>query len=220
MKESDGMVVVVRNALVAHLWRLMPGWNIYRNWYLGHGAFVQKNPDVRKWVTAYFNETDSAVAMGNLFSATERLLRAALKAEGVQGDVLKDTLPNLLRFCTSPDQRFFNLITMCCDTRAIFWLNSHRIGIEHGDYSRDQRELDKSGWKPADPDQAYQEIITDRLLGAHGQLCQIFGRVDPDTGLFTKAWEPRQFANCRTRGHDAGGRLPDEAAQPEPAPST
>ena len=95
MKEPEKMVVAVRNPLVAHVWQLMPGRKIYKNWYLGQGAFVQKSPDVQKWVAAYINETDPAVAIGNLHSATERLLRAALKAEGVQGEVLTLTLPNL-----------------------------------------------------------------------------------------------------------------------------
>lgn len=63
--------VVVRNALVEDVWRLMPAWNVYRNWYLGEGRFVTKSPDIRRWVVAYVNETDAMVAMGNLFSATQ-----------------------------------------------------------------------------------------------------------------------------------------------------
>jgi hypothetical protein len=196
------------------VWRLMPGWNIYRNWYLGEGAFVQKSPDVRKWVMSYVNETDPAVAMGNLYSATERLLRASLKTEGVQDeDVLTDTLPNLLKFCTSAKQKFLNLTTMCCDPRAIFWLNSHRIGVEHGDYRRDLRELAKTGWTAQEPEKEYLKIITDRLIGPHWQLCQLFGRIAPETGLFTKEWQPREFKDCEHKRHDPNGRLPDETPQ-------
>jgi len=59
--------VVVRNALVEDVWRLMPAWNVYRSWYLGEGRFVTKSPDIRRRVVAFVNETDATVAMGNLF---------------------------------------------------------------------------------------------------------------------------------------------------------
>jgi hypothetical protein len=211
--------VVVRNPLVGHVWRLMPGWNIYRSWYLGQGAFVQENAEIRRFVVAYVNETDPAVAMGNLFSATERLLRAAMKVEGVQREVLAKTLPQLLRSCVSADQRFFNILGMCCDVRSIFRLNAIRVGIEHGDHERDLRELRQSGWNPPDPDKAYLEIIANRLLGPHQQVCGIFNRVDPETGLFSKQWEPRGFAQCPLPQHDKDGRLPDEEPEPTTTPA-
>jgi hypothetical protein len=196
----------VRNPLVGHVWRLMAGWKIYRNWFLGEGAFVRASPDVRRFVVAYLQEKDPVVAMGNLFSATERLLRAVLKAEGVQGEILVATLPRLLGFCTSADKRYFNLYGMCCDIRSIFSINSMRIGIEHGDYRRDKRELGQSGWNPPDPDSAYLEIIVHRMLACHQQVCAIFNQVDPETGLFLKNWEPREFAQCHTPLHDDKGR--------------
>lgn len=208
--------VVVRNPLVEHVWRLMPGWNVYRNWYLGQGAFVQNNPDVRRWVRAYMNETDPAVAMGNLFSATERLLRSALKVEGVDDELWNEmTLPSLLKFCVGAERGFFNLVSMCCDIRAVYRLNAIRVGMEHGNYARDQRELAQGGWKPQNPDEAYQEIIAQRLLSAHSQVCGIFNQVEPDTGRFLKNWKLRGFAQCETKGHDANGRTPDD--EPEPA---
>jgi hypothetical protein len=39
--------------------------------------------------------------------------------------------------------------------------------------------------------------------------------VDPETGLFLKNWEPREFAQCQTPLHDEKGRLPDEDFQAE-----
>ena len=46
-------LVVVRNPLVAHVWRLMPNWNIYRNWYLGQGSFVRRHSDLQGFVRSY-----------------------------------------------------------------------------------------------------------------------------------------------------------------------
>jgi hypothetical protein len=206
------MVVPVHNGLVGHVWRLMPDWNIYRHWYVGEGAFVQDNPDTRAFVTAFFHETHATVAMGNLCSATERLLRASLKAEGIQGKVLTATLPNVLRFCVSADQRFFNLLGMCCDIRSIFRINSMRKAAEHGAYHHDQRELFQSNWNPQDPDKDYLKIIEARLLGASSMVARIFDQVDPNTGLFLRRWEAREFAQCPLPSpkHDRDGRLPDE----------
>jgi hypothetical protein len=209
------LLPLVRNPLVGHVWRLMLDWSIYRNWYRGVGAFVVANPDARRFVDAYFREKDPVVAMGNLFSATERLLRAALKAEGVQGKILTATLPRLLTFCTSADCRYFNLPGMCCDMRSIFSINSIRIGIEHGDHRHDQRELGQAGWNPPDRDTAYQAIMLQRMLARHSQVCRIFDQVDPETGLFLRNWEPREFVHCQQPMHDQNGRLPEEEAQAE-----
>ena len=209
--------VVVRNPLVAHVWRLMPGWNVYRHWYLGVGAFVRKNPDLRGYVRSYVETQDASAAIANLFSATEMLLRRGMKTEGVRGPILNDTLPNLLGYCTSANQRFLNLPGMCCDPRSIFRLNVIRKGVEHGDYRYDQVELSRSGWNPADPDDPdphYLKIIDNRLLTPHLQLCGIFNQVDSETGHFIKMWEPRGFADCRTKFHDQNGRLTDEPASP------
>lgn len=203
--------VVVQNPLVEHIWRLMPEKSIYRNWYFGAGSFVKSNPDLRRFVTAYINETDPTVAMATLFSATERLLRASLKAEAVQGKILTATLPNLLKFCAAPEQRFFNLIGTCCDVRAIFRLNAIRIGVEHGDHQRDVRELRQAKWNPRHPDSEYLKIIVNRLLLPHQMICALFDEVDPETGLFAKTWQPRGYAQCDfPRLHDENGRIPDE----------
>ena len=211
------MEVVVRNALVADVWRLMPGWIVYRNWYLGEGRFVEKSPDIRRWVVAYVNETDATVAMGNLFSATERLLKAACKVEGVnEEDFEQLTLPHLLKLCVSADHRFFNLVGMCCDTRSIFRINAMRVGTEHGNHKRDKRELAMGNWSPADPDGEYLKIATLRLTVTHQAVCGIFNQVNPDTGRFAKAWQSRETADCEMfkKGlHDKDGRLPDEPTE-------
>lgn len=78
--DQDGNQIIlppVRNPLVGHVWRLMVGWKIYRNWHLGEGAFVRANADVRRFVTSYFQEKDPVIAMGNLFSGTDALAHAA-----------------------------------------------------------------------------------------------------------------------------------------------
>ena len=207
------MQVVVRNPLVAHVWRLMPNWNVYRNWYLGVGGFVRRNPDVQAYVRSYVETQDGSAAIANLFSATEMLLRRTMKTEGATGAILNDTLPNLLSYCTSRNQRFMNLPGMCCDPRSIFLLNTMRKGVEHGDYRHDQIELSRSGWNPtdpSDPDADYLKIIDDRLLSPHLQLCGIFNQVDPNTGHFARVWEPRGFSECTLGMHDANGRLNDE----------
>ena len=213
--------VVVRNPLVAHIWRLMPQMNVYRNWYLGNGAFVRKHPELRGYVRSYVETQDSGAAIANLFSATERLLKASMKAHGVKGPILQDTLPNLLTYCVSPKQKFLNLPSMCCDVRAIYRLNVARIGAEHGDYRHDITELRRSNWKPSDaedPDADYLKIRDHRLLAPHQQVCAIFDRVDAETGRFESRWEPRGFAQCKTKGHDASGRVTDDRELP-PAPS-
>jgi hypothetical protein len=208
------MTVVVRNPLVAHVWRLMPGWNVYRNWYLGRGAFVARRSDVRGFVKSYVETEDASAAIGSLFSATERLLRGALRAEGEKGAILNDTLPNLLGFCVSPKHKYLNLPGMCCDVRSVYHLNSSRIGAEHGDYRRDQIELSRSGWKPSDPedpDPDYLKIVDHRLLSPHLALCGIFNRIDPETGRFERVWEPHGFAQCETKLHtDKGELLPEQ----------
>jgi hypothetical protein len=79
--------VPVPNALVGHIYRLMPNWLLFRAWFLGQGAFVQENPDVRIYVDSYFHEAYPAVGLATLSSAVERLLRAALKKEGVTGSI-------------------------------------------------------------------------------------------------------------------------------------
>src|SRR5580692_11105150 len=173
--------VPVPNALVGHIYRLMPDWLLFRAWYLHQGDFVRNNPDVRIYVDSYFHEAHPAVAMATLCSAVERLLRAALKAEGVTGAVLEATLPSLLEYCVSKNQKFFTLIGMCCDPRSIWTINTMRIGSEHGEYSRDQKELLRSGWNPTDKDAEYLQIRDQRLLTTHSQLCRIFDRVPPDT---------------------------------------
>lgn len=215
--QSGGQICfpIPHNILVGHKWRLMADWSVFRNWFLSEGGFVQANPDVRRFVTAHFQEADAVVAMGNLFSATDRLLKAALKAEGVLGEILTETLPPVLKFCTSGDRRYFNLIGMCCDPRSIYVINTCRIGVEHGDYSRDQRELRQGGWNPKNPDKEYLEFIEDRLLGAHSKVCRIFDQVDPETGLFLKNWEPRGFGQCQHKIHNKDGRTPDEPEQPD-----
>jgi hypothetical protein len=209
--------VPVKNVLVGHVSALMPDWNIFRNWYLGRGSFIQRNPDTQSFVNAYFNEPHATVAMGTLCSATERLLRAALKAEGIPGKMLTATLPHVLKFCVSADQRFFNLPGMCCDIRSIFRVNSMRKAAEHGTYHQDQRELYKGNWKPQDADEDYLKIIEHRLLGASSMVARIFDEVDPNTGLFLRRWEAREFARCPmahgdfpSAQHDKDGRLPDE----------
>jgi hypothetical protein len=197
----------------------MPGWNVYRNWYCNAGAFVRKRPDVRGFVTSYVETQDASASIGSLFSATERLLRGALKAEGVKGAILNDTLPNLLAYCVSPKQKFLNLPGMCCDVRSIYHINSTRIGAEHGDYRRDQSELLRSGWNPTDaddPDPDYLMIIDHRLLAPHLALCGIFNRVDPDTGRFERTWEHRGIAQCETKQHTENGALLPEVP-PSPA---
>jgi hypothetical protein len=123
--------------------------------------------------TCHATKRDSAVAMGNPFSATERLIRAALKAEGVQGEVLNQTLHLLLQYCVSENQKFLNLSGMCYDVRALYALGTKRTAVEHGTYKRDQFELSKGGWNPPDPDKAYLEIIDHRLVGAH-QILSFF----------------------------------------------
>jgi hypothetical protein len=115
-----------------------------------------------------------------------------------------------LKFCVSADQRFFNLLGMCCDIRSIFWINSMRKAAEHGAYHNDQRELFRAGWNPEDPDKEYLKIIANRLLGASSTVCRIFDQVDPNTGLFLRKWEAREFAQCRVPSHDKDGKLPDE----------
>src|SRR4051812_28160608 len=100
----------------------MPGMSVYRNWYLGYGAFVRKHSEIRAYVRSYVETQDSSPAIANLFSATEMLLRAALRTEGVKGPILKDTFPNLLGYCVSSKHRFLNLPSMCCDVRAIYRL--------------------------------------------------------------------------------------------------
>jgi hypothetical protein len=186
----------------------MFGWNLFRAWYVGQGAFVEKHPEIRAFVRSYFNEAYPAVAVATLCSATERLLRGALKAEGVKGPILRQTLPKLLRFCVSADQKFFNLPGMCCDVRSINRLNAIRIGVEHGDHSLDQEELSHSGWNPSDVDAEYLQVIDRRLVVPHQQFCGIFNKVDPETGRFTKAWESREFGQCPMPGsHDEKGAI-------------
>jgi hypothetical protein len=198
--------VPVPNALVGHIYRLMPDWLLFRAWYLNHGAFVRKNPDVRIYLDSYFHEAHPAVALATLCSAVERLLRAALKAEQVTGPILEATLQPLLEYCVSKNQKFFNLLGMCCDPRSIWRINAIRIGSEHGEYSRDQKELLRSGWNPNDKDAEYLQIRDQRLLGAHSQLCRIFDRVDPETGLFSREWEPRGYSQCPVpQLHDTAG---------------
>ena len=51
------------------------------------------------------------------------------------------------------------------------------------------------------------------MLARHQQVCAIFEQVDPETGLFLKNWEPREFAQCEKPLHDRQGRLPDEDPQ-------
>src|SRR5579872_4280707 len=106
--------VPVPNALVGNIYRLMPNWLLFRAWYLGQGAFVKKNPDVRIYVDSYFHEAHPAVAFATLCSALERLLRAALKAEKVTGPILEAPLVPLLQFCVGKGQKFFTLLGMCC----------------------------------------------------------------------------------------------------------
>lgn len=217
--------VVVRNPLVAHIWRSMPVRNVYRNWYLGRGAFVQKHPDTQGFVRSYVESQDGAAAIGSLFSASERLLRSALRSEGVKGPILNDTLPNLLGYCVSANHKFLNLKSACCDPRAIYWLNVTRKAVEHGDYRHDQMVMIRSGWKPTDtedPDPDYLKIIDHRLLGPHQQLCDIFDRVDPETGLFTKDWEPRGCAQCNLdpKLHDERGQWFDEGPEVPRPPQT
>src|SRR5690349_5996265 len=72
MNSSSTFEVVVRNALVGHIWRLMPQRAVYRNWYLGQGAFVRQHPDVQGFVRSYVETEDASAAIGSLFSATER----------------------------------------------------------------------------------------------------------------------------------------------------
>jgi hypothetical protein len=149
MSGPPTFTVVVRNALVGHIWRLMPQRAVYRNWYLGQGAFVQKHPDVQGFVRAYVETEDASAAIGSLFSATERLLRYALQVAGVTGPILNQTLPNKLEYCVSPNQMFFNIIGMCCDVRSIYLINSIRIGAEHGDHRRTRRSwLMATGTRP------------------------------------------------------------------------
>lgn len=219
MNEPE-MVVMVHNPLVAHVWRLMPGFNVYRNWYLGHGSFVRRYLNVRDYVSSYIETRGAGPAIANLFSATEMLLKAALRAEGVKGAILNDTLLPLLEFCTSRKQRFLNLPGMCCDPRSIHVLNTIRIGAEHGDYRHDQKVLMKSGWKPSDseePDPDYLKILDHRLLAPHQMLCGIFNRVDPETGCFAKRWEARSFSDCQTKQHNDKGVWDGEQAPSVPA---
>lgn len=191
------VVVPVHNALVGHIWRLMPGKNIYRNWYRGEGAFILKHPEIQEFVKSYFHEQYAMVAFATLCSATERLLRSALMTEGVARESLKNkTLPKLLRDCVSSEHRFFNLVGMCCDIRSIYRINAIRIGAEHGDHRRDQAELSKANWTPPNPDEAYHDVSTHRLISSHGQICNIFDQVDPETGQFLKKWEARGFEQC------------------------
>jgi hypothetical protein len=203
-------ILLVSNALVGHIWRRMPEMNVFRNWYRGQGAFVRKHPEIQVFVRSYFREIYPTVAFATLCSAIDRLLRSALVAEGFKAETSGQTLPQLLQFCVSARHRFLNLWGMCCDIRSIYCINSIRIGAEHGDHQRDFAELSQFGWRPADPDEAYEEIITHRLLSPHLQLCDIFNRVDPETGRFFGEWEPRGFAQCvaAAGSHDANGRLP------------
>jgi hypothetical protein len=186
--------------------------NIYRNWYEGRGAFVEEHPEVRMFVRSYFHEIYAPVAMGTLCSATERLLRAALLAEGVQpGELERKTLPKLLGMCVGDDRRFFNLPGMCCDTRAIFYMNTIRIGAEHGDHARDRAELARSGWRPERPeaDSEYLALYDNRLLAVSAWISQVFDEVDPATGRFSKRWEHKTSPMCG-RIHNAEGKLIDE----------
>jgi hypothetical protein len=190
---------------------------VFKNWYRGEGAFVAKHPDVQIFIRSYFREVYPTVAVATLCSAVERLLRAAIKAEGLTTDpVLRNTLPHLLRFCISADHKFFNLLGCCCDIRSINRVNAIRKGAEHGDYSADQRELGQSGWHPdeKEKDAEYLKIIAHRLLTPHHQLCRIFDQVDPETGLFRKDWQPREFAQCPSGLHDKDGVIPAYRDEP------
>jgi hypothetical protein len=201
----------IPNVLVQNVWRLMFGWNLYRNWYCGQGAFVVEHPEVQMFVRSYFREVYPTVAVATLCSATERLLRTALKSEQVSGPTLRKTLPHLLKFCVSADQKYFNILGACCDARSINRINAIRKGAEHGDHTADQNELSRSGRRPDDAE--YLKIIDHRLVVPHQQLCGIFNRVDPETGLFTRDWKPREYEQCEMPGsHDKDGLLPPEAA--------
>jgi hypothetical protein len=203
----------IANVLVQNIWRLMLDWNLFKNWYRADGAFVAEHPEVQIFVRSYFHEPYATVAVATLCSAVERLLRAALKREGLGKDpIVRKTLPKLLKFCISADRRFFNIHGCCCDVRSINRVNALRIGAEHGDHFHDQKELARSGWRPDEEerDAEYLKIMEHRLLSPHHQLCRIFDQVDPETGLFRRNWEPREFDQCKSGLHDEHGVVPDE----------